>query len=299
MDSTTVGSAEKAAGITIVLLVGLGAVQVIIGEGVAESVALTANGIDCIGDGFVSAVVWVGLKFFKKSADSKFHYGYYKIETLASVAAAVVMMLLAAYIGYRSYMQFVNPHEIYVPFIGAAVALIAAFTAWGIGIQKFIRGKKLGLDSVKLDALNTIKDGTSSFLAVVALIISAQGYPIADAVVGFIIAGIIVSIGVTTIKEAGYMLVDACDSECFITRLEIQSLAEQLTGVESAYIVRLRRTGPVIQGEIEIGVCEDMSVGEAHTLGLTIQTSVKEKFSDVERLTVVAVPHKKKEEKNE
>ena len=97
MDSTAVGSAEKAAGITIVLLMGLGAIQVIIGEGVAESVALTANGIDCIGDGFVSAVVWVGLKFFKKSADSKFHYGYYKIETLASVAAAVVMGIEAIF----------------------------------------------------------------------------------------------------------------------------------------------------------------------------------------------------------
>jgi cation diffusion facilitator family transporter len=299
MDNTAVRTAEKAAGITIVLLVGLGVIQVILGESVARSVALTANGIDCIGDGFVSAVVWVGLKFFKKSADSKFHYGYYKIENLASVAAAVVMMLLAAYVGYRAYMQFVNPHEIHVPFIGAAVALIAAFTAWGIGIQKYLKGKKLGLDSVKLDALNTIKDGTSSFLTVTALVISAKGYPVADAVAGFIIAGIIVSIGITTMKEAGYILVDACDSECFITRLEIQSLAESIPAVESAHVVRLRRTGPVIQGEIEIGVPNNMSVREAHTLRLTISNLVQERFPDVERLTVVAVPHEKKVKEQE
>lgn len=299
MDNTAVGSAEKAAGVTIVLLVGLGVIQVVIGEGVAKSVALTANGIDCIGDGFVSAIVWVGLKFFKRSADSKFHYGYYKIENLASVAAAVVMMLLAAYVGYRAYMQFVNPHEIQVPIIGAAVALVAALTAWGIGIQKLLKGKKLGLDSVKLDALNTIKDGTSSFLAVIALVLSAKGYPVADAVAGFVIAIIILSIGITTIKEAGYILVDACDSECFITRLEIQSLAESLTAVESAHFVRLRRTGPVIQGEIEIGVSGDMSVREAHNLRLTIQDLVKKRFSDVERLTVMAVPHEKKVKEQE
>ena len=291
MDSSAVGTAEKAAGITTLLLMGLGVVQVVLGETAAESVALTANGIDCIGDGFVSLVVWVGLRFFQKSPDSKFHYGYYKIENLASVVAAAVMMLLAAYIGYRSYLQFTNPHEIQLPILGASVAMIAALVAWGIGIHKFLRGRKLGLDSIRLDALNTIKDGTASFLAVIALLLSARGYPVADAVVGFIIAVIILSIGVTTMKEASYMLVDACNSDCFITRVEIQSLAESLKPVKSAHIVRLRRTGPVIQGEIEIGVSGCMSVREADELRKTILDMVNDRFSDVERLTIVTVPH--------
>jgi cation diffusion facilitator family transporter len=296
MDDATIGTIEKAAGITIVLLMALGVVQVVLGTYVAQSVALTANGIDCIGDGFVSAVVWVGLKFFRKSADSRFHYGYYKIENLASVAAAVVMMLLAAYIAYRAYIQFTNPHEIQVPLVGAVIALIAALIAWGIGIHKYVKGRKLHLDSVRLDALNTLKDGTASFLAVVALVFSARGYPVADAVAGFIIAVIILGIGITTIKEAGYMLVDACDADCFLTRLKIQELSEGLQPVKSAHIIRLRRTGPVIQGEMEIGVSGDMSVREANELRLTIQDMVKEQFPDVERLTVVAVPHQDAEE---
>ncbi|MBU7026696.1 MAG: cation transporter [Theionarchaea archaeon] len=292
MDDARVDNVEKAAGITIVLLVILGVTQVVLGEGIAKSVALTANGIDCIGDGFVSAIVWAGLKFFRKSADDKFHYGYFKMENLASAAAAVVMLLLASYIGYRAYMQLTNPHEIYLPFVGAAVALIAAVIAWGIGLYKFVKGRKLQLDSLRLDAVNTLKDGTASFLAVVALILSAKGYPIADAVVGFIIAAIIASIGFTTIKEAGFMLVDACDAECFIKRIHIQSMVEELPSVESAHVVRLRRTGPVIQGEIEIEVSDTMSVHKAHELRLTIQRMVKDQFSDVERLTVVAVPYK-------
>jgi cation diffusion facilitator family transporter len=293
MNEAAIHNAERAAGITIVVLMGLGVVQIVLGEGLARSVALTANGIDCIGDGFVSAVVWVGLKFFKKSADEKFHYGYYKLENLASIAAAAVMMVLAAYISYRAYMQFVNPHEIHAPFAGAAVALLAAVVAWGIGIHKFVKGRKLRLDSLKLDAINTVKDGTASFLAVCALVLSARGYPIADAIVGFIIAAIIVSIGVITIKEASYMLVDACDAECFLEAQKIRSIAEDLKAVESAHIIKLRRTGPVIQGEIEIEVQGDMSVWEVNTLRVMIQNRVKEEFSDVEHLTVVAIPYKK------
>ena len=73
-----VKKADNLAGITTITLVILGIIQVILGETISKSIALSANGIDCIGDGFVSAVVWVGLLFFKKPANKKFNYGYYK-----------------------------------------------------------------------------------------------------------------------------------------------------------------------------------------------------------------------------
>ncbi len=291
-----ISSVEKAAVFTVFLLMGLGFIQIVLGVSVLKSVALTANGIDCMGDGFVSAVVWVGLKFFRKPADSRFHYGYYKIENLASIVAAVIMFLLAGYIGYRAYAQFINPHDIKMPLLGAIIALFAAIIAWGIGIQKFLKGRKSGLNSVKLDAVNTIKDGTASFLAVVALLLAANGYPIADAIAGFIIATVIISIGFASMKEASYMLVDACDAECIVKGQEIKSMAEGISGVEAAHIIRLRRAGPVLQGEIEIEVQEDMSIREVNKIRLDIQRVAKEKFTDIERLSVIAVPHKK--EKN-
>ncbi|PNX45707.1 MAG: hypothetical protein BV457_09055, partial [Thermoplasmata archaeon M9B1D] len=171
-----VEKADRLAGITTATLMGLGILQIILGETVSKSVALTANGIDCIGDGFVSAVVWVGLKFFRKPADEKFHYGYYKMENLASIAAASVMMILAGYIVFRSYNQYVNPHPVSFPLLGAIVAFIAAVIAIGLGVYKYKKGSKSKMSSVKLEAFNTIKDGTASGLAVVALIFDIYGY---------------------------------------------------------------------------------------------------------------------------
>ena len=94
---------EALAGITALFLFSIGALQVFYGTFLSGSVALTANGIDCMGDAFVSSIVWVGLKFFRRPADHKFHYGYYKLENASSIVAAVVMVLLALYIVYRSY----------------------------------------------------------------------------------------------------------------------------------------------------------------------------------------------------
>ena len=283
---TFVEKADRLAGITTVVLIGLGIVQIILGETISKSVALTANGIDCIGDGFVSAVVWVGLLFFKKPANEKFHYGYYKMENLASGLAAVVMIGLAIYIVFRSYNQLIDPHPVVLPIIGIIVASIAAIVALSLGFYKYSKGKKSKMGSVKLEAFNTIKDGAASGLTVIALILASQGILVADAIVGFIIAGIIVVIGLTAIKESSLMLVDACDNACVERGSAIKILAEKIEGVKKAHNVRLRQSGPVFQGELEIEVSHDLSIKEFNSIKNEIKATIKEVFPEIERLTI-------------
>jgi ferrous-iron efflux pump FieF len=286
---------ETVALITTVSLVSIGIIQIILGEVLSGSISLVANGFDCIGDGFVSGIVWGGLRFFKKPADQRFHFGYYKLENLASIAATIVMFFLAGYIIYRSYNQLVNPEHVHLPFIGAFIAFIAGSLAIGLGVYKMIKLRTPGMSSVKLDALNTIKDGTTSFLTVVALVLSSYGYTIADSIIGFIIAGFIVTIGFAAIKEAGYMLVDACDGDCLMYSVLIKTYAERVKGVKSAQIVRLRRTGPVIQGELEIMVPGDMTVSELNRVQAEITRVAAEKISELERLAITVVPFEKEE----
>jgi cation diffusion facilitator family transporter len=292
---STVNRTETIAIVTTISLVGLGVLQIVLGETISRSVSLIANGFDCIGDGFVSGIVWIGLRFFKKPADQRFHFGYYKLENLASIAAAIVMFLLAGYIIFRSYNQLVSREDIQLPFIGALVAFIAGVIAIGLGVYKIMKCKAMGISSVKLDAINTIKDGTTSFLTVTALILSSYGYPIADSIIGFIIAGLIVTIGFAAIKEAGYMLVDACDGDCLMYGVLIKTYAERVHGVRSAQVVRLRRTGPVIQGELEIIVPGEMTVAEFDRVQSEILKVSSEKITELERLTITVVPFEKEE----
>jgi cation diffusion facilitator family transporter len=281
-----VEKADKLAGFTTIILVGLGLIQIVLGETISKSVALTANGIDCIGDGFVSAVVWIGLLFFNKPANEKFHYGYYKMENLASAFAAVVMLGLAIYIVFRSYNQLINPHPVNVPIVGAVVAFIASITAISLGAYKYKKGKKSKMRSVKLEAFNTIKDGTASGLTVVALILASFGFNIADAIVGFIIAGIIVTIGFSAIKESSYMLIDACDMECVDRSYVIKKIAEEIENVESAHLIRLRKSGPVYLGELEIRVSLDLKIKDFNKVKNNIIGKVQSVFPEVKRLTI-------------
>ena len=282
--------ADYLAGLTAVILILLGIIQIIFGELWAKSVALTANGFDCIGDGFVSATVWAGLRVYERPADDRFHFGYYKIENLASIAAAIVMMILAGYIVFRSYNQLIDPHPVQLPLIGIELALFAAIVALGLGWYKHRKGGKGKLGSVKLDAFNTVKDGIASGLTVIALIAASFGFLIADAIAGFIIAGIIVSIGIVAIKESSYMLIDACDNDCIIQGDLIRRVTRDIDEIEEAHLIRLRRSGPVIQGELEIFVPGDMSISRFYEIQQQIISDAKQKIPELERLTIIAHP---------
>lgn len=278
------------ASLTALFLISIGAVQVYLGEMVSRSVALTANGIDCIGDGFVSSIVWFGLRFFHRPADGKFHYGYYKLENLASILAAVVMMLLASYIAYRSYMQLIDPHEVELPALGAGVAFFAGVVALGLGYMKYQESKKFNLASLNLEVLNTIKDAGASFLAVIALIMASQGYPVADAVVGFIISIVIFSIGLAAIKESSLILVDACDTDCNSNASLIVNLANSMEGIDNSKVARLRRSGPIILGELQIELRADMTVAQMAELVAQLRDELEATISNIEDLAITILP---------
>jgi len=292
MQENLIKRADKFAGYTTIILIILGVIQIIYGELFTNSIALVANGIDCIGDGFVSGVVWIGLLYFNKPANKKFNYGYYKMENLASGLAAVVMIGLAIYIVLRSYNQLTNPHKVETPIIGAILALIAAIIAIGLGIYKYIKHKDTKMSSVKLEAFNTIKDGTASGLTVIALILSSQGFYIADGIAGLIIAGIIVTIGFASIKESSYMLIDACDGECIDRSEVIKQIAEKHKEVKYAHIIRLRKSGPIFQGELEIEVTDDMTIKQFNIIRDEINQEIKKIFPEIERLTITAITKK-------
>ncbi|MBS3778623.1 MAG: hypothetical protein KGY50_04985, partial [Candidatus Thermoplasmatota archaeon] len=130
----------------------------------------------------------------------------------------------------------------------------------------------------------------ASGLTVVSLIAASFGFIIADAIAGFIIAGIIVSIGIVAIKESSYMLIDACDNDCIIQGDLIRRITKNINEIKEAHLIRLRRTGPVLQGELEIIVPGDMTISRLYEIKEQIISEAKHKIPELDRLSIVAHP---------
>ena len=68
----------------------------------------------------------------------------------------------------------------------------------------------------------------------------------------------------------------------------IKRIAEEIKDVESVEMIRLRRSGPVVLGEIEIRVPSKMTVKEFNSIKHKINKLSKEKYPEIERINVTA-----------
>jgi divalent metal cation (Fe/Co/Zn/Cd) transporter len=86
------------------------------------------------------------------------------------------------------------------------------------------------------------------------------------------------------------MLVDACNNECIDISSSVKYIAEDIKDVKSAHVIRLRKSGPIYQGEMEVKVSHEMTIKEFNQLKKTISKEIKNIFPEIERLTISSIP---------
>jgi predicted Fe-Mo cluster-binding NifX family protein len=76
---------------------------------------------------------------------------------------------------------------------------------------------------------------------------------------------------------------------------EMKEIAETVHGVKGTHEVRLRKSGPVFFGEMHVELQEGLSLEKAHVISEEVETRIKERFKDLELVTVhVGLAHRKK-----
>src|SRR5208283_1549140 len=115
---------ERLARTSVWILVGLGVIEIAAGR-FTGSIGLTADGIDSMSDALVSLLVWLGLRMSRKDPDERFHFGYYKVESLMAFVTSIGLMGIGGSILYRSYLSFLDPKPITLPALALGVLLVA------------------------------------------------------------------------------------------------------------------------------------------------------------------------------
>jgi cation diffusion facilitator family transporter len=275
---------ERLARTSVWILVALGIIEVGIGQ-FAGSIGLTADGIDSISDGFVSLLVWLGLRMSRKAPDEKFHFGYYKVESFVAFVTAIGLMAVGVGILYRSYLGFLNPQPIALPGLVLAVLLVAGTICLYRAFRMGRIAKKFALSSLKLDANNAIKDGAASFLVFFTVLASSLGFHYMDAIGGMIIGVFVLFVSYVVVKETALVLLDACHNPELVE--EIRGIVEGNAGVIVKDVL-LRRVGPYIHSEIHIEANSTMTLGKLDQLKSSIETAVREKLADIRRVVIMA-----------
>ena len=287
-DAKGFAEGERIAKASVWTLLALGVVEIAFSQ-LSGSIALLADGIDSISDAVVSFFVWTALRFTLKKPTDRFQYGYYKVESLAALLTAIGLMGIAGFISLRSYRALRDPaHTVALPATALTVLLIAGTVSLYRALQMRKIANRYNLLSLKIDAKNSIKDATSSYVAFGSVLVASFGLSQLDAVGGLVIAGYILSVAYVAIRESSFILLDAFrDPE--LTR-EIEKLVKSQPDVKGIRDLRLRRAGPFVLGALEIIVDGGMTVGQAHEVATQLQNSVKDRIIGLRRLVVTISP---------
>lgn len=276
---------KRAAWVSVWTLLAIGMAEVTISN-ITGSLTLFADGLDSMGDALVSFIVWFGITMLRKTRSKLFHFGYAKIESFAAFVAAVVIVILGAFIVYHAYERLMHP----VTVINPEITMITLVAAGSISLHRAFRVRKIArkynLTSLNLDSKNSIKDGSASFVGFGSVLAGYIGIPYMDIAGSMIIAGYIFYMAYTAFKESTLVLVDAVNNPEIEN--EISKFVEQRFNVNVDDVL-IRPLGHAFSAELHVALDQNMTLKDAHDILTKINTAVTERFA-TEGTTVIPRP---------
>jgi cation diffusion facilitator family transporter len=273
---------KRAAWTSIWTLVAIGVAEIVIST-TTGSLTLSADGLDSMADALVSFIVWFGITMLHKPKSRLFHFGYAKIESFAAFVAAVVIVILGAFIVYHAYERILHPVQV----INPEITMITLVAAGSISLHRAFRvrgvAKKYNLISLNLDAKNSIKDGSASFVGFGSVLAGYLGIPYMDAVGSMIIAGYIFYMAYSAFKESTLVLVDAVKNPAMGN--DITKFVEEKFNV-NVDVVLIRPLGHAFSAQVHVVLDQNLTLKEAYEISTKINAGVSERFGTEETIVI-------------
>ncbi|MFN3654886.1 MAG: cation diffusion facilitator family transporter [Candidatus Nitrosotenuis sp.] len=278
--------AQSAAKQSVITLAAIGVAEILVSF-FTGSITLTADGTDSIADAMISFIVWFGIMLAKKPKSKMFHFGYRKVEVLAAFIAAIVIMILGSFIAYHAFEAFYKPHTFSYPEITMATLVVAG----SLSLHRAFMIRKVAIESdlisLKLDAKNSIKDGTASFIGLASVAAATYlNFTFMDAVGGMIIACYIFFMAYSAIKESALVLVDAVHNPELVESIKYKIQEKFNVQTDGVF---LRPVGNEFNAEIHILLPSEARLDEIHKLINAISSTIREDFV-INRLIVIPKP---------
>jgi len=278
--------AQLAAKQSVITLAAIGVAELIVTLSTG-SVTLTADGLDSLADSMISFIVWFGISMIRKPKSKLFPFGYRKVEVLAAFTAAIVIVVLGSLITYHAIGILFNHTTSRYP----EITMITLAIAGSLSLHRAFSIRKVAMESnlisLKLDAKNSIKDGTASFVGLASVLIGTYtSFKFMDAIGGIIIAGYIFLMAYTAIRESTLVLVDAVNNPQMTD--DIRDLIFLRFKIKTREIF-LRPIGSEFNAEIHIVFPNETRLDETNRIAKTISTVVKNEMA-LARVIIIPEP---------
>jgi cation diffusion facilitator family transporter len=262
---------ERGVIISIIAYICLSSLKLIVGYS-ANSEALKADGLNNATDIIASVAVLIGLKVSQKPADKDHPYGHWKAETVASMVASFIMIVVGIQVLYGAILSvFAKEHE--------APDLISAWTGIFCAIVMFLvyrynknLSRKINSQGLMAAAKDNLSDALVSIGTVIGIIGSQFALPWLDPLTAVIVGLLICKTALDIFRDASHHLTDGYDTD------KIQSYKDTVLsqyGVKGVKDIKARNYGNNSVVDIVILVNSNLGIRDAHDISTKVEEVLK------------------------
>lgn len=262
-----------------VLVLNVGVALAKLGYGLLiDSVSVTADGFHSLFDGASNIIGLIGLSVASRPADRGHPYGHSKYETFATTAIGALLLLAAWRVGSSAVARLqdpgVGPRVDSISFVVMIVTLAVNLV---VTTAERRAGIKLNSAILKADASHTGSDVLVTLGVIGGLVAVKLGFPIADPVIGLVVAGFILVTGYRILASSGESLADSAR----VDPTELCEVVLAIPGVRGCHDIRTRGTESEVYVDLHVQVDPGISVAEGHVIAEHVEEFVANRYEQV------------------
>ena len=208
-----IGKLSGAVGIICNCLLAAG--KLIVGH-MTSSMSITADGLNNLSDGASSIVTLLGFKLAEKPADRKHPYGHARIEYIAGLTVAVMILFIGLELGKSSVQKFINPEPIEFSFTAVWVLCASILVKLFMMLFNLKMGRRINSNALLATAADSRNDVISTGAVLLACIVGQLTGLKIDGYVGLLVALFILWSGVGIAKDTIDPLIGAKPDESLV-----------------------------------------------------------------------------------
>lgn len=193
-----IGKMSGAVGIICNCLLAAG--KLIVGH-MTSSMSITADGLNNLSDGASSIVTLLGFKLAEKPADRKHPYGHARIEYIAGLTVAVMILFIGLELGKSSVQKFINPEPIEFSFTAVWVLCASILVKLFMMLFNLKMGRRINSNALLATAADSRNDVMTTSAVLAASIVEHLYDVRIDGVMGIAVSLFILYSGVKLAGE--------------------------------------------------------------------------------------------------
>lgn len=245
-----------------------------------DSVSILSSLVDSALDALASLLNLVAVRHALTPADREHRFGHGKAEPLAALGQAAFIGGSGVYLMHEVWLRLHEPQQIHETSTGILVMGVSIIATLGlVSFQRHV-ARKTGSIAITADASHYWGDFLSNGLAILALILAPLGFPLADPILGGLIAIYIIINAASIARDSYDILMDRelPDED----RDHIKAIALRHPAVHALHELRTRTSGQTMFIQLHIELDGHISLFEAHEISDAVEAELRKAYPNAE-----------------